>query len=84
MYQAITISSNGNRYKRTLHAITFIRDYMREHPDGLRRFVVDEDIAKDVREQFKHTHKTKIVKRKWGNGLHNELTYITVEDLKKK
>ncbi len=82
MYQAVTISSNGNRYQRTLHAITEIRDYMKTHPNGLRRFVVDEDIAKEVRAQFRRTHKTKIVKRRWGDNLHNELTYITIEDLK--
>lgn len=80
MYQAVTITSNGNRYQRTLYAITFIRDYIRAHPDGLRRFVIDEDIAKDVRAQFYKKYKVKIVKRRWGNNFHNELTYITIED----
>ena len=36
--------------------------------------------AKDVRAQFYKKYKVKIVKRRWGNNFHNELTYITIED----
>lgn len=80
MHNAITIKGEGNRYQRVLYTLTELKNYLYEHPNECRRFVVDEDVVKDIKNQFKLNYKITSHVHKWGAMI--EETYVIFEDKK--